>query len=208
MSGTLRVMVLESLQHASKYTGGKVRFDVFARNTLTHSKAWDDFHRHVGKGDIITCDGLVWLPEHQNTPLLASEVMWNELVSRWSAAPIQETVESFFHRQGPGYMMDPRIALVAFGQYAGLNKIEVCHAIAESIAIKFDQPNANPVETARLSLTKMFGMSVADISTDYQSIVNFTVVAFRNARSEYIKNTLKVIGTQREQLCNELETLK
>jgi len=208
MSGSLRIMVLESLQHASKYTGGRVRFDVFARNTLTHSKAWDDFHRHVSKGDIITCDGLVWLPEHHNTPLVASEFMWNDLVSRWTATPIEKTVDSFFHYQGPGHMMDPRIALMAFGRYAGLNKVEVCHALATAIAIRTDQPDANPLETVTLNLTKLFGMSVADINTDYQSIVNFAVVAFRNGRSDHIKKTLKTIGVQREQLCDELETLK
>ena len=204
----LRLMVLETLQHAANCTGGKVRFDVFARNSLTHPKAWDDFQRHVDKGEILSCDGLVWLPEHQNMPPLASEATWNELVKRWTATPIPVTVSGFFHRAAPGRAMDPRIVLIAFGRYAGLNKVEVCHAVAEEIAIDPKQTVTDPLTAVNLSLTKLFGMSVADINTDYQSIVNFAVQNYRAARKKVIEQSLADIGQQREKLCNELETLK
>lgn len=204
----LRLMVVDTLRHATLLTGGKVRFDMFARKSLTHPKAWDDFNRHVNKGEILTCNGLVWLPENQNTPYLTSEAMWVELTSRWTAIPIEPTVRGFFHREGPGCAMDPNIALTAFGQYVGMSKVDVCHAVAKEIAISPSNPVSDPLGVATLNLTKMFGMTVSNISTDYQSIINFAVVAYRNARSEVIRQTIASIGTQREQLCKELETLK
>lgn len=204
----LRLMVLESLANAAKFTGGKVRFDTFARNALTHPKAWEDFYRHVDGGQIFTCDGLVWLPEHQDTSLLTSERMWNDLVGRWNALPVPPTVSGFFHHAGPGRAMSPHLALIAFGRYANLNKVEVCHAVAKEIAIDPSQAVAVPVATANLNLTKLFGMTVSEVNTDYQSIINFASVAYRNARSEVIRKALANNKQEHVQLCVELESLK
>lgn len=204
----LRHMVLESLANAAKFTGGKVRFDTFARNSLTHPKAWEDFYRHVNGGQIFTCDGLVWLPEHQDTSLLTSEQMWIDLIGRWNALPVPPTVAAFFHHAGPGRAMSPHIALTAFGRYAKLNKVEVCHAMAKEIAIDPSQPVPVPVATANLNLTKLFGMTVTDVNTDYQSIVNFASVTYRNARSEVIREALANNKQEHVQLCVELESLK